>query len=429
MSQRRVLIVDSGGRGHALAWKLAQSPNVGKLFVAPGNGGTKKFAENVPVKVTDIEALIQLVEKEGIDFTVASQDDSLACGIVDAFQKCGYRIFGPSRGATEFTEASKAKAKRIMDRVGVPTAHFRIFTSYNSALAHIRKHGAPIVVKASGLALGKGAYRCQTVEEAKIALDEIMVKRAHGNAGDTVVIEDFLEGPEASIHAFCDGKDYVLFPPAQDHKPPLDNDLGRLLTGGMGTIAPLPWFSADMMREVGERIVGPILQELSRLRNPFIGCLYPGLKITPDGPKVLEFNARPGDPEAQSYVRLLKSDLLEIMEACVDGNLAQCDVKWHPGFAACVVLASGGYPGPYRKGIPIFGIKDAEKIPGVVVFHAGTAVADDVLITTGGRVLGVTATGSTLQDALETAYRAIDFISFEGMQYRRDIGAKSLAMI
>ena len=427
MSKKRVLVVDSGGRGHALVWKLAQSPNVGKLFVATGNGGTKKLAENVPIKGTDIAGLLKFVEQQGVDFTVVGGEDPLVAGIVDEFCARGHRIFGPTRRATEFTEASKAEAKEAMVRAGIPTAPFKIFTDYKAALAYIREHGAPIVVKASGLALGKGAYPCQIVEEAEAALDEIMVKRLYGDAGDIVVIEEFLDGPEVSIHAFCDGKGYVLFPSGQDHKPALDNDLGKN-TGGMGTIAPVPWVSADLMLQAGEKVVGPMLQELSQLGCPFAGNLYPGLKVTPTGIKVLEFNARPGDPETQSYMRLLKTDLLEVSEACVDGTLSQIKVEWDSGFAACIVLASGGYPGIYKKGIPILGIKDAEEIPGVVVFQAGTGIVDDVLITTGGRVLGVTATGSTLQEALGTAYHAADLIRFEGKHMRRDIGAKSLAM-
>jgi len=428
MSKRRVLVVDPGGRGHALVWKLAQSPNVGKLFAASGNGGTQKLAENVPIKGTDIAGLLKFVEKQGVDFTVVGGEDPLVGGIVDEFCARGHRIFGPTRRATEFTEASKAEAKKAMVRAGIPTAPFKIFTDYKAALAYIHEHGVPIVVKASGLALGKGAYPCKkTVEEAEDALDAIMVKRIYGAAGDIVVIEDFLDGPEVSIHAFCDGKGYVLFPSGQDHKLSLDGDLGTN-TGGLGTIAPVPWVSADLMLQAGDKVVGPMLHELLQLGCPFVGNLYPGLKVTPTGIKVLEFNARLGDSETQSYMRLLKTDLLEVSEACVDGTLSQIKVEWDSGFAACIVLASGGYPGIYKKGVPIHGISDAEKIPGVVVFHAGTGIADDVLITMGGRVLGVTATGPTLQEALETAYHAADLIRFEGKHMRRDIGAKSLAM-
>ncbi len=421
----KVLIIGNGGREHALAWKLVQSPRVSKLYVAPGNGGTRDVAENIAIETTDIRGLARFVEKNSIGLTVVGSDDPLALGIVDVFRSRGLRIFGPTRAAAKI-EWSKAFAKQFMRDQGIPTAPFRIFRKYGRALDYIRRHGAPIVVKASGLALGKGAYPCKTLSEAEEALAEIMFKRIYKEAGNEVIIEEFLNGQEISIHAFCDGKTSILLPTAQDHKPIGDGDKGKN-TGGMGTIAPVPWVTAEILREVDEIIVRPTLEFLAERGQSFTGLLYPGLKMTSNGPKVLEFNARFGDPETQSYMRLLKTDLLDILEACIDGKLAELTIKWYSGFAVCVVLASGGYPGKYRKKIPIFGISEAEKIPGVVVFHAGT-MYDKQLRTSSGRVLGVTATGETLQEALNRAYEAIRYIKFKSMQYRKDIGAKAIAM-
>lgn len=418
-----VLIIGSGGREHALAWKLAQSPRIGKLYVAPGNGGTRQVAENIPIDATDIDGLVQFAEKNEIGLTVVGPDDPLALGVVDVFQARGLRIFGPTRAAAEI-ESSKAFAKNLMSEAGVPTATFKIFSEYDKALAYIRKHGAPIVVKASGLALGKGAYPCRTLAEAENALAEIMVGRVHKDTGSEVVVEEFLDGQEISIHAFCDGKTFVLLPSAQDHKPIRDGDEGKN-TGGMGTIAPVSWVSVDTLQALGEQVVSPTLETLAKRGRPFMGLLYPGLKMTTNGPKVLEFNARFGDPETQSYMRLLKTDLLDILEACVDGTLAELAIEWHSDFAACVVIASGGYPDEYKKGVLLRGVAEAERVPDVVVFHAGTKF-DGELKTSGGRVLGVTAIGSTLRDALDRAYEAARLIQFEGMQYRSDIGAKAL---
>jgi phosphoribosylamine---glycine ligase len=423
--KKNVLIIGGGGREHALAWKLAQSPRLGKLYVAPGNGGTRNLAENIPIKATDIKSLASFAEKNSIDLTIVGPDDPLALGIVDVFQARGLRVFGPTKAAAQI-EASKAFAKKLMRSAGVPTAPFKIFRDYNKALNYVRQHGAPIVIKASGLSLGKGAYPCTTLSQAKAALKEIMIDRVYQEAGDEVIIEKFLDGQEISIHAFCDGKTSILLPTAQDHKPIFDGDKGKN-TGGMGTIAPVPWVDEKTLQKIDQQVVHSILQALAKKGRPFSGCLYPGLKMTATGPQVLEFNARFGDPETQSYMRLLQTDLLDILDACVDGKLNKIKLKWNSGFAVCVVLASGGYPGKYKKEIPIFGLKEAEKIPGVVVFHAGT-VYNDQLRTSGGRVLGVTATGKTLREALDQAYRAVCLIKFKGKQYRKDIGAKALAL-
>lgn len=418
-----ILIIGSGGREHALAWKLAQSPRISKLFVAPGNGGTRQVAENIAIDPTDIGGLVEFAVNNDIGLTVVGPDDSLALGVVDAFQSRGLRIFGPTQAAAEI-ESSKAFAKNLMTEAGIPTAEFKVFNEHNAALIYVRERGAPIVVKASGLALGKGVYVCRSLPEAEAALAEIMLKDVHKDAGREVVIEEFLEGQEVSVHAFCDGGTFALLPSAQDHKPIGEGDIGKN-TGGMGTIAPVAWVSADALRKLGEQIVHPTLEALTKHGRQFRGLLYPGLKMTTDGPKVLEFNARFGDPETQSYMRLLKTDLLDILEACVDGTLAELSLEWHTGFAACVVIASGGYPDEYKKGLPLLGVADAERVPGVVVFHAGTTF-DGELKTSGGRVLGVTATGDTLRVALDQAYEAVRQIEFEGMQYRRDIGAKAL---
>jgi phosphoribosylamine---glycine ligase len=427
---KKVLLVGGGGREHAIAWKLCQSPRLGKLYVAPGNAGTSQLAENVPIKATDIEGLLAFALKEGIEFTIVGQDDPLAMGIVDAFQEKGLEIFGPTKAAAQI-EASKVFSKELMRDTGVPTSSFEIFSDHSAAEQKVRRYlkyaGPPIVVKASGLALGKGAYVCYNLDDALKALSEIMMERVHGSAGDQVIIEKFVPGQEVSIHAFCDGKSFKLFPSAQDHKPIFDGDKGPN-TGGMGTIAPVPWFNDYKIVE--KQIVAPVLAELSRKEIPFTGLLYPGLKISPDGPSVLEFNARFGDPETQSYMRLLKTDLFKIFEACVEGNLWEIGVEWNPGFAACVVLASAGYPSTnYKKGLPVSGIKEAEALSGITVFHAGTKSDNGQIVTSGGRVLGVTGVGSTLGEALNNAYEGVRYINFEGMQYRKDIGAKSLAVV
>lgn len=418
-----VLIIGSGGREHALAWKLAQSPRIGKLYVAPGNGGTRDIAKNIAIEATNIKKLARFAEKNSIDLTVVGPDDPLVLGVVDVFQSHGLRIFGPTRAAAQI-EASKVFAKRLMRNCGVSTAPFRIFRKYDKALDYIHKHGAPIVIKASGLALGKGAYPCKTLAEAEKALAEIMLEHVHKKAGNEVLVEEFINGVEISIHALCDGKTSIVLPASQDHKSIFAGGKGRN-TGGMGTIVPVPGVTAETLKEVSEQIVRKILQALAERGGPFTGCLYPGLMMTAAGFKVLEFNARFGDPETQSYMRLLKTDLLDILDACVEGKLSELAIEWHPGFAVCVALASKGYPGECKKEIPIFGISEAERVPGVIIFHAGT-IFSDILRTSGGRVLNVTAVGETLQEAINRVYEAIRYIKFKGMQYRKDIGVKAI---
>lgn len=419
-----VLIVGAGGREHALAWKLSQSLRIGKLYIAPGNGGTRSLGENVPIDGMDFENLAKFAKEKNIALTIVGPDNPLGEGIVDFFKLHGLRAWGPVKAAAHI-ESSKVFSKRLMREAGVPTAEFEIFSNHDDALNYVREHGAPIVIKANGLSFGKGVYVCMTPADAEAALEEIMIQRVLKEAGNEVVIEEYLDGQEISIHALADGKDFVLFPPSQDHKQAGENDTGKN-TGGMGAIAPVPWVSAETLADIGARIVRPTLRALAERGAPFVGILYPGLKMASSGTKVLEFNARFGDPECQVYMRLLKTDLLDVLEASTDGKLADMSIEWNSGFAVNVVLASGGYPDAYKKGFPITGIEEAEKIPGVVVFHAGT-VFDGALKTSGGRVLGVSAAGDTLQDALARAYEAVEKIQFKGKYFRRDIGAKALA--
>ncbi len=417
-----VLLVGGGGREHALAWKLAQSPRIGKLYIAPGNGGTRLVGENVTIGVMEFEKLAQFAEEKKIGITICSMDDPLVGGITDFFNARGLRIWGPSKAAAQL-EGSKAFSKQLMRAGGIPTADFKVCTEYDEALHYVREKGAPIVVKASGLALGKGVYVCETLAEAEHAIKQILVDRIFKDSGSEVVIEEFLDGPEISIHAISDGKTYKMFPPSQDHKRALDNDKGKN-TGGMGVFAPVPFVIPEQMADIEARIVQPTFDALHKKGILFAGMLYPGLKMSTGGIKVLEYNARFGDPEAQVYMRLLKTDILDIFEACVDGTLADQSIEWNSGYAVNIVLASGGYPDEYKKGLPISGIEEAEKIPGIVIFHAGTSF-DAVLTTSGGRVLGVSAIGASLPEALDTAYQGVDLIQFEDKQFRRDIGTSA----
>jgi phosphoribosylamine--glycine ligase len=421
-----VLVVGGGGREHAIAWKLAQSPRIGKLYVAPGNGGTAQVAQNVPIEALDFQKLAQFAQEHRIGLTIVGPDDIFAAGIVDFFEARKLRIWGPSKAAAQI-EWSKSFAKDFMHEAGIPTAEYKTFTEPNAALAYIRTKGAPIVIKASGLALGKGVYVCQTLPEAEAAIDEIMVKRVHKDAGAEVVVEEFLQGEEISIHALTNGIDHLLFPPSQDHKRALDGDKGAN-TGGMGVIVPVPWVTQEMMAQINSEVVARSFELFKRRGILYRGLLYPGLMMTAQGPRVLEFNARFGDPETQAYMRLLKSDVLDLFEASADGDIGafKHSIEWHRGFAVNLVVASGGYPEKYEKGFPITGIKEAEKVPEVVVFHAGTKLDGEQLVTNGGRVLGVSALGGTLKQALERAYEAADRIQFQGKYYRRDIGAKAL---
>lgn len=421
----KVLIIGSGGREHAIAWKIAQSKRVEKIFVAPGNAGTTEIAENIDLSATDFSKLIKFSRDNKIDLTIVGPDDPLALGIVDEFQRAGLKVFGPSKKAARI-ESSKSFSKNLMQEKRIPTAKFETFSDYKKALKYIEDQKLLLVVKASGLALGKGVTICQTIDVAKTALESIMVDKIFGDSGSKVVIEEFLgNGQEISIHCITDGKDFLLFPTAQDHKPIYDNDKGPN-TGGMGTYAPIPWAGQEYLDFAGNMVIKPVLAGLSSKGSRFVGCLYPGLKMTSGGPKVLEFNARFGDPETQSYMRLLETDLVDIIEACLDGKLKEIKPIWSKGFAACIMIASKGYPESRGKDVPISGIVKAKEIPDVIVFHSGTKRDNGTIMAAGGRVLGITATGETLQEAIDKAYLAVDCIKFDGMQYRTDIGAKAL---
>jgi len=396
MNKKKILVIGGGGREHALTWKLSQSQKVEQLFVAPGNAGTAGIAKNVDIKATDIPALVKFALDNAIDLTVVGPDDPLAAGIVDEFQKAGLKVFGPTAAAARI-EASKAFSKGLMEKHGVPTAAYRIFSNPEDAAVYLDTQTFPVVIKASGLALGKGVLICKDKQEALGALKTIMVDKSFGDSGNEVVVEEYLgNNQEISIHCITDGESTLLFPTAQDHKPIFDGDKGPN-TGGMGTYAPIPWAGDEYVSWAEKNVVSPILSGLKQGNSTFTGLLYPGLKLTESGPKVLEFNARFGDPETQSYMRLLDTDIYDIFEAAVNGTLGQVQAKWQEGFAVCVILASKNYPNGSSAPVPISGIEEAEKYPDVVVFHSGTKVIDGVLHASGGRVLGVTATGKTLQ--------------------------------
>ncbi|MDP3995705.1 MAG: phosphoribosylamine--glycine ligase [bacterium] len=418
----RILIVGNGGREHALAWKIYQSAQVQKIFIAPGNAGTSLVGENV--NLITVEQIIGWLEKNSVDLVIIGPDNYLAEGLADEIQKLNIPVFGPTKNAAEI-EWSKSFAKKLMQEEDIPTARFQTFTDLDQARKYVRKQKFPLVIKANGLALGKGVIIAQTSEEAKSALTQLMQGDMFGDAGKEVIIEEYLKGKEISIHAFCDGDRVSLFPSSQDHKRIFDGDKG-LNTGGMGTIAPLPWVTGDLMKEIEEKIVLPCIKGLKKRGRPFVGVLYPGIIVTVDGPKVIEFNARFGDPETQSYMRILKTDLIDILFACVKHNLADIKIEWDNKSACCIALASGGYPGVYKKGKIIAGLEKIKNVD-VEIFHAGTRRDNNgEVVTSGGRVLGVTAVGETAQIALSKAYEAVKSISFDGMQFRRDIGQKSI---
>src|SRR3989344_4493646 len=417
----KILIVGAGGgREHAIGWKIAQSPRTGELFFARGNAGTEKIGTNLDIKETEIEKLLEFTKTKKIDLTLALSDDPLALGIVDQFRKEGLRIWGPTQAAAKL-EWSKVFSKEFMCRHNLPTAKFEIFNDFEKAKTYIQGQKFPVVIKASGLALGKGVVIANDVKKANETLENLMVKKVFGDAGKEVVIEEFLIGPEISIHAFSDGEIYKMFPLSQDHKKVGENDTG-LNTGGMGVVTLLPFINKEMMKKIEKKIIAPTIKAMSNDGIPFKGLLYPGLILTKDGPKILEYNARFGDPEAQTYMRLLDTDILDIIDASIDRQLEEIEIKWKNLSACTIVLASGGYPESYEKDKIISGVDEAEVQPDIVVFHSGTKMDGKNLVTNGGRVLGVSAIDKTLEEALKKAYKAIEKISFEGMQYRKDIG-------
>lgn len=429
----KLLVIGSGGREHALVWKLAQSPRVTQLWCAPGNAGIgmERLASNgnlvepVSIGAEDKEQLLRFALENGVELTVVGPDNPLAAGIVNLFQAQALRIWGPNQKAAQF-EASKAFSQHFMQRYGIPTARSGIFEDPCAAREFARSLGGRCAVKADGLALGKGVLMCRNMEEADRAIHEVLVGKAFGAAGNRAVIQEYLVGMEISLHAICDGHTARLFPTSQDHKRVRDRDEGPN-TGGMGTYSPTPFLTEAELVAVGRQILEPWLKGCREERIDYRGILYPGIMLTTQGPKVLEFNARFGDPETQVYLTRLENDLLDVLEASVDGRLDQVDLRWSPRAAVCVVMASGGYPGNYARGKSIYGVEAAEKLEGVKVFHAGTALRNGALVTSGGRVLGVTALGANLAVAQAKAYEAVKLIQFEGAQYRTDIGSKALA--
>jgi phosphoribosylamine--glycine ligase len=415
-----VLIVGSGGREDALAWKLRQSAGAGRIYIAPGNGGTRRWGENVPIAAEDTAALLTFAREKGIDLTVVGPEAPLAAGIVDAFQAAGLPIFGPTRAAAQL-EASKAFAKRFMREQGIPTAEFGVFTEYEAARDFLAGVEWPdgAVVKASGLAAGKGVIVCDDLAQADRAAYEMLRERPFGAAGDTVVIEERLIGPELSVLAFVDGRTLALMPPARDHKRVFDGDQGPN-TGGMGAYAPPPDADDALLDEVVRRVMQPALDGLAARGTPYVGALYAGLMLTAGGLKALEFNCRFGDPETQVILPLLDGDLAQIMLACVHGELTGEMVRPYPGVCAAVVMAAPGYPGSYPNGLPISGLEDVP--PNALVFHAGTVWQDGRFLTNGGRVLAVSARGDDLATAVARAYEGVGRIHFEGAHYRKDIG-------
>lgn len=418
----KVMIIGSGGREHALAWKIRQSPLVDKLYCAPGNGGIASLAECVPIKAMDIEGVVSFAKKEKIDLVMVAPDDPLAAGMVDALQDAGIRAFGPVKAAA-IIESSKSFSKDLMKKYNIPTADYEIFDNSEAAIEYLKTSRYPVVVKADGLALGKGVIIAQSFEEACGAVQDMMSSKVFGHAGDRIVIEEFITGPEVSVLAFTDGKTIVPMVSSQDHKRALDNDQG-LNTGGMGAFSPSRVYNKETAEFCMEKIFLPTINAMNSENRRFKGVLYFGLMLTSDGPKVLEYNARFGDPETQVVLPRLKNDIIEIFNAIIDEKLDTIKIEWEDNDAVCVILASGGYPGKYATGLEIKGIDDAEADPSVVVFHAGTKLQDGKYLTSGGRVLGVTAVAGTMEGAREKAYAAVKKISFENMHYRKDIGIK-----
>ena len=427
----RILVIGSGGREHALVWKLAQSVHPSQIWCAPGNAGIalERVSQNslpvdcVNLAAEDLPKLLAFAQTKRCELTVVGPDNPLALGIVDLFQKNGLRIWGPNQKASQF-ESSKVFSQRFMEKYGIPTARAGTFSDPVAAKRFAASLCGKCAVKADGLALGKGVLLCSNEAEAGRAIDEILVAKAFGAAGANIVIQEFLEGIEVSLHALCDGKTAKIFPTSQDHKRALDGDQG-LNTGGMGTYSPTPFLTEAGLVKAAKQILDPVMQGCVAEGIDFRGILYPGVMLTKAGPKILEFNARFGDPETQVYLTRLENDLVELLDASVNGTLDKLELQWSPLASVCVVMASGGYPGNYEKGKVITGLDVAAKLPGVKVFHAGTALKENRIVTSGGRVLGVTALGKDLKAAQAAAYAAVETIQFPGAQFRRDIAAKA----
>lgn len=419
---KNVLVIGSGGREHALVWKLRQSNQVDKIYCASGNAGIGQIAKTIDIKTEDFKALTDFTEKNRIDLTVVGPEIPLVAGIVDEFEKRGLKIFGPNKKAAQL-EGSKVFSKQFMKKNNIPTADFKVFNNPNEANNYANGKNFPIVVKADGLAAGKGVMVCKNSKEVSDAIDKIMVEKKFGASGSSIIIEDFLRGEEASILAITDGKDFVTLLPSQDHKQILDGDRGGN-TGGMGAYAPAPLINDELNERIKKEIIRPTINGMTITGNPFKGCLYVGVMVTENGPQVLEYNCRFGDPETQPVLALLETDLYEILEASADSRINSIEVENKNGAACCVVMTSGGYPSEYEKGKIIYGL---EKVPkNIFVFHAGTAIKDGKIVTSGGRVLGVTGVGSDIISAIKAAYESVDCIKWEKEYHRKDIGQKAL---
>jgi phosphoribosylamine--glycine ligase len=418
----KVLVIGGGGREHALAWKIAQSPLVEKVYCAPGNAGTDQVAENVAIPADDLSSLLKFALQNDIGLTVVGPEQPLAMGIVDRFNQNGLRIFGPNAEAAQL-EGSKAFSKDMMRLCGIPTSDYQIFDSRHEALEFVKDMTEPLVVKADGLAAGKGVVVCVDGEAAVKAIEWLMELEACGDAGKRLVIEKFLQGQEVSVLAFSDGKSVLLMESAQDHKAVFDGDHGPN-TGGMGAFSPASFLTEKLRQQVEEEIMLPTIREMAKGGRPFKGILYAGLMLTDQGPMVLEFNARFGDPETQPLMMRMENDIVPVFEACIDGTLDQVTLTWKKQSAVCVAMAAEGYPGSYKKGLPITGLEQAAVLPGVVVFHAGTKLCGNDVVTNGGRVLGVTALAEDTPTAIDLAYQAVDRIKWDGVHYRKDIGKR-----
>ena len=418
-----ILIVGGGGREHTIAWALKKSPDCGKIYMAPGNGGTAAIAENLPIKATDVDGVVAAAKEKGVDLVFVAPDDPLMLGMVDRLEAEGIRAFGPRANAA-IIEGSKVFSKELMKKYGIPTASYEVFTSSDAAIAYIKEQNSfPTVIKAEGLALGKGVIIAEDLAAAEAGVHEIMDDKVFGDAGNRVVIEEFLTGPEVSVLAFTDGKTIQTMVSAQDHKRALDGDKG-LNTGGMGTFSPSRIYTPEIAEICMNTIFCPTIEAMAKEGRPFKGVIYFGLMITAKGPKVIEYNARFGDPETQVVLPRLKTDLLEIINTVIDEKLDTIEIEWENNACVCVVAASGGYPTKYAKGYEIKGLDKLEGRDDIIVFHAGTDIKDGKLVTSGGRVLGVTAKGANLDEAIAKAYEAIESVEFTDMHYRRDIGVK-----
>ena len=423
----KVLVVGGGGREHAIVKKLSESPLVTGLYCAPGNGGIAKYAKCCPVKATDLEGMLALAKELEVDWVFVAPDDPLVMGMADLMRENGFRVFGPSKNAA-IIEGSKVFSKNLMKKYGIPTAKYEVFTAAEDAIRYIQEQNTyPTVVKADGLALGKGVIIAQTEEEAIDAVRSIMEDRIFGESGSKLVIEEFLTGPEVSVLAFTDGESIAPMISSMDHKRALDGDRGKN-TGGMGTVSPNPYYTKEIAEQCMREIFLPTMHAMNGENRTFRGCLYFGLMLTPNGPKVIEYNCRFGDPETQVVLPMLETDLLEIMDAVENQKLSDLSIEWKKGACACVILASGGYPEKYETGKEISGLDDMGQTAGAAVYHAGTKLTEDgKFLTAGGRVLGVTASADTLKNALDAAYKAAEQITFEKVHYRRDIGQRALA--